>query len=741
MARKNPGFSRHKPGSGGRFKKCVEEMSGRPKVTDPKALCATIGARKYGRKQMGKWARAGRTGNPAGNITVRYLEKIKDALDRPRPGWYILERGVPSGRYDTKEQAEREAAALRKIRYVSNPMPSFPNVRLSRRKAGGGIEVGGQWYVGTEEWPRSPKADYIRKTLAEYRAEEPKAGWRLEFRGEAGIWHAEDSVSNPQVVHRTLQGAGGGEPVYEVDFGDGPQRIRSQDKVEFLNPAANPRGRGRPGSRRYSRYGDSPAPMAPADYARREGERAGEASRHHDQAGYNFIRESFRKWLHLNADTPDERRELEKAWSDGYKEGAASGLPNPGNPSNPGRLRGFRLYSIPDRHYYGGLFRTPKDVDDYAVWIGLGPTQYRVEPGTGDWYDRHSNPDSPEPEQVHIPGPIRDLAALPQLALYYTRAEAASAARSIGWPVSSARRLSLPLGRTRWVIGDEHGNVLTEAGYKELLRLRREYGPRGERGARGPRRANPETGGPGGQDWPTTSGYVVVASFGGRIISRHPLLTEANRAAVEASRKEPVDLWTTRGGHFGKGKPVAHFHKGKRTLRNPESESGSGPGADLDPAASDLYRKFHGQDPDSVITYNIPESYPSDLAELGTLVELVIRTVSGLEATLSFNGDSPKLASTGDGKQLYILGGDQSLDLDKLKLSGEKWERDSMVVGVLDELTYKTAKDFHSFKLTEYYHELGEETGYQPFLVYDRLNSKLHVTGGQYEVKREGIIN
>jgi len=34
-------------------------------------------------------------------------------------------------------------------------------------------------------------------------------------------------------IYRTLQGSNG--PVYEVDFGDGPQRIRNEDKIEFLN--------------------------------------------------------------------------------------------------------------------------------------------------------------------------------------------------------------------------------------------------------------------------------------------------------------------------------------------------------------------------------------------------------------------------------------------------------------------------------------------------------------------------
>jgi len=64
-----------------------------------------------------------------------------------------------------------------------------------------------------------------------------------------------------------------------------------------------------------------------------------------------------------------------------------------------------------------------------------------------------------------------------------------------------------------------------------------------------------------------------------------------------------------------------------------------------------------------------------------------------------------------------------------------------MAIGVLYELTYQTEKGFHKFKLTEYFHKLGEETGVQPYLIYDPNNKLLSISGGQYVVKPEGIIN
>jgi hypothetical protein len=157
--------------------------------------------------------------------------------------------------------------------------------------------------------------------------------------------------------------------------------------------------------------------------------------------------------------------------------------------------------------------------------------------------------------------------------------------------------------------------------------------------------------------------------------------------------------------------------------------------------SAEMFEDFHGEPPSTVTEFNETEHYSDDLAKLGTLVELKVRTITGLEAVLGFNGSAPELASTPDGRQLYFLGGDQSLDLDKLKMGGSKWERDFMVIGDLDELTYRTAKGFDHFKLSDYYHKLGEESGYMPTLIYDRLNQRLQVAGGQYHNEKSGINN
>jgi hypothetical protein len=176
----------------------------------------------------------------------------------------------------------------------------------------------------------------------------------------------------------------------------------------------------------------------------------------------------------------------------------------------------------------------------------------------------------------------------------------------------------------------------------------------------------------------------------------------------------------------GRAKRMAEAHKG--LMRNPES-------------ASAMYESFHGAAPTAITEIREDEQYPDDLAQLGTLVELKVATVNGLDATIGFDGAAPNLASNAEGTQLYFLGGDQSLDLGSLKLDGKKWLKELMVIGVLYELTYRTAKGFHKFKVSDYYHELGEETGVQPMLNYDTLNAHLSVVGGQYHITDRGIEN
>jgi hypothetical protein len=118
---------------------------------------------------------------------------------------------------------------------------------------------------------------------------------------------------------------------------------------------------------------------------------------------------------------------------------------------------------------------------------------------------------------------------------------------------------------------------------------------------------------------------------------------------------------------------------------------------------------------------------------------------------VQFDTDIPYLASSEDGRQLYIEGGDQSVDLAAFQMDGDNWVKDRMVLGQFSEpepgathtnkkrywnIAYQTRKEFDKFEDVIYQHDLGEDTRDRPYLEYEPRNKKLYVAGGRYYIKQ-----
>lgn len=177
----------------------------------------------------------------------------------------------------------------------------------------------------------------------------------------------------------------------------------------------------------------------------------------------------------------------------------------------------------------------------------------------------------------------------------------------------------------------------------------------------------------------------------------------------------------------------------KRGKRNPED------------TAADVYEMFHGKPSDQVTEYRFLEHEHSNFAGLGELVNLRFITPFGKEVIMNApDPDSAELTQivqlccSEDRTQLYFVGGDQAISEEGLKKMGftdENDFKDLMLLGVLCEVTYRTEKGFDKFKLTDYYHELGEESGVEPVLLYDFRSGLMRVAGGQYRIEDVGICN
>lgn len=102
------------------------------------------------------------------------------------------------------------------------------------------------------------------------------------------------------------------------------------------------------------------------------------------------------------------------------------------------------------------------------------------------------------------------------------------------------------------------------------------------------------------------------------------------------------------------------------------------------------------------------------------------------------NSDTTLLASNEKGTQLFLVGGDQSVDIDSFKFKGAEGEHESIVLGNVQQITYHTSKVFYGkLEQFDYFHHFSEDTkGPLPTLRYDAVNEKLYLDGGCYKINK-----
>ena len=88
-----------------------------------------------------------------------------------------------------------------------------------------------------------------------------------------------------------------------------------------------------------------------------------------------------------------------------------------------------------------------------------------------------------------------------------------------------------------------------------------------------------------------------------------------------------------------------------------------------------------------------------------------------------------------DNKQLLLDGGDQSLDLKALGFEARDYH-DSMFIGTIDRIWYRTIKSFEGDEEVDFHHKFGSEgsRGVLPVLNYKPKNPSLEIVGGRYEI-------
>lgn len=204
--------------------------------------------------------------------------------------------------------------------------------------------------------------------------------------------------------------------------------------------------------------------------------------------------------------------------------------------------------------------------------------------------------------------------------------------------------------------------------------------------------------------------------------------------------RESIDR-TVKDSTAGKG-AIAEFKR--RVSRpgfgnNPKPKRRRNPD-ELDQAA-DLYREFHGREPRKILEIQESDLARRDYTALGDAVELRFILPDGRGLNIAFSdSDKVKLASSPDGRQLYLLGGDQDI-AGALEEHNVDTSRELIDLGDAVFVSYDASKWQTDFKSTIWEHKLGEESGIHPRGFFDRLKRRIFLAGGNYRVERPGIID
>lgn len=423
------------------------------------------------------------------------------------------------------------------------------------------------------------------------------------------------------------------------------------------------------------------------EQARERGYKIATARRQRDESRVKFFQTNYRTWLSLvSGDNRELRDKLESAYSAGYREASGEGYRNPEGPA-PAPANDMMVAKAILAQLGGHKFLA---MTGAAHLVG-GPNSLSMKIGRNNKGINH----------VMI---TLDPSDTYTMKFYHVRGANAK-------------------------IKDEHEGVYAEDLQRLFTQSTGMYTSMGTVGRRNPAyQEMPQAAWDAGKNWAL---YGAAESGVANARVRHYGFIKWYNSLAPASTKG-----------WRKSRLEVAFNEGYAIGKEQDRKGYGGPRRNPEGPAADMYESFHGAPSEEIVEVTEDEHYHSHLASLGELRELKVATFNKKDVTITFaKSGQTKLCSNEEGTQLYIVGGDQSLDLKAMGLNAAQCEKDFVALGVLHELTYQTKKEFHKFQLVDYYHELGEETGYQPILTYDTMNKSLSISGGEYKIRPEGIVN
>ena len=185
---------------------------------------------------------------------------------------------------------------------------------------------------------------------------------------------------------------------------------------------------------------------------------------------------------------------------------------------------------------------------------------------------------------------------------------------------------------------------------------------------------------------------------------------------------------------------VVVSNSGKRKRKgNPAEEAAQG------------YRDFHGEDPKEMVSVTTKVHFHRHLSAAGQLEYLVIDTEDGKYRTTVKFGKGVLLACNEKRNQLFIEGGDQSVDLKDFGINPkDAHELETLGkatrIGYFTNKTHLSAEDGgeaiydHKFRMTnENGRHVTVRVAKYPDVIYRVRDQHLEFSGGSYKILPEGI--
>jgi hypothetical protein len=164
------------------------------------------------------------------------------------------------------------------------------------------------------------------------------------------------------------------------------------------------------------------------------------------------------------------------------------------------------------------------------------------------------------------------------------------------------------------------------------------------------------------------------------------------------------------------------------------------------PSAEGIREYFTGAPAASVSVENEPHMPAGDYAQLGELLVLYVKPIAGGQVRqIAFRGaPRPLVVADETARQIWFVGGDQDISgaLGEFGAAEQGESSGVFLLGEARRIDYKQRKEHvPDPDVDEWRHEFGEESGVKPALLFDSNLKRFLLSGGEYTIEPEGIVN